>query len=837
MATQDNNLIVYNGGELQKVGSTDKLNIYAADFGNNVAITGTLGVTGASTLAGVSATTGSFSSTLGVTGATTLSSTLGVTGATTLAALNAGATAITGTLSSSEKATLSSLEVTNLSDLKGNLAVAGTSSLVGAVTTTAGVSVGGALAVTGTSTLTGAATLSSTLGVSGATTLSSTLGVTGAATLSSTLGVTGAATLSGGLGVTGAITGSDTIAITNGGTFGSLTTAGTLNAGASTLGNTTVGTLGASGATTLSSTLGVTGATTLSSTLGVSGATTLSSTLNAGASTLASATVTGAASVGSTLGVTGATTLSSTLGVSGAATLSSTLGVTGTSAFTGAVTASSTLGVTGVATFSNDVNVGGDLTVDGSIISRGQQDVIIRDAFLDLAFGDYTGAVTSGGFTVSMNKAVGFTAENVSAFTAKDGAIQASFTVEGGSTAFAAGDIVAITAAGDTENNGLFAVVSVAGGVVTVKGNLAGLSAPFLQTDFVAASGQSAKAYKVDLAAVAIADGANFPQAGGAAWPKGTFLTAYFNAATVSNTVTAGVPQGFAANGAWQSVGQVDLQEAYNTGNTIALADAKNLVVNKPGSGSAAIQYTSNANSFYRTANANLTLGVWDAAATNVKSKIDFLANGVDYDISLSSASTISAVALNVSEQAKGGSGSWKVMDAAGANTKGELSIAQTGEVLLKSYTNNVNIDAGSSNVVAIASDTMFNSNGANVASLGYKLGVAAGLAAKKVVAASGAAASPTVPNIMGVTLAAESSGIANCCTMHGSLVQVVSPDSFGAGDIGKVVYLVSGGNISMTPPSSANDYVMRVGYVVALPGAATEPVIQFAPQFIAKVL
>jgi hypothetical protein len=426
-----------------------------------------------------------------------------------------------------------------------------------------------------------------------------------------------------------------------------------------------------------------------------------------------------------------------------------------------------------------------------------------------------------------MNKAVGFTAENVSAFTAKDGAIAASFTV-GGATAFAVGDIVAITLAGDSENNGLFAVKAIVGSEIAVELAKIG-SAPFLQTDFVTATAQTAKAYKIDLAAVAVADGTNFPQSGGLAFNKGLFITLYKTAATVSNVT---------ANGAWTSVGEVGLNEAYGVDNTINLTNSRNLVVNKPGGAStAAIQYTSNANSFYRTSEANLSLGVWDAAAVNAKSKIDFVANAADYDISLSSASTISAVALNVSEQAKGGAGSWKVTDAAGANTKGELSIAQTGEVLLKSYTNNVNIDAGSSNVVAIASDTMFNSNGANVASLGYKLGVAAGVAAKKVVAASGAAASPTVPNVMGVTLAAESSGIANCCTMHGSLVQVVSPDSFVGGDIGKVVYLVSGGNVSMTPPSSANDYVMRVGYVVALPGAATEPVIQFAPQFIAKVL
>jgi len=113
--------------------------------------------------------------------------------------------------------------------------------------------------------------------------------------------------------------------------------------------NVTVGgTLGVTGATTLSSTLGagastllslaVTNNATVGGTLGVTGATTLSSTLAAGASTLASLGVTGAATVGTTLGVTGATTLSSTL-AAGASTLASL-------AVTGAATVGSTLAVT-----------------------------------------------------------------------------------------------------------------------------------------------------------------------------------------------------------------------------------------------------------------------------------------------------------------------------------------------------------------------------------------------------------------------------------------------------------------------------------------------------------
>ena len=79
--------------------------------------------------------------------------------------------------------------------------------------------------------------------------------------------------------------------------------------------------------------------TTVGGTLGVTGATTLSTLSTSGAATLSSATVTNNATVGGTLGVTGATTLS-TLSTSGAATLSS-------AAVTNNATVGGTLNVTG----------------------------------------------------------------------------------------------------------------------------------------------------------------------------------------------------------------------------------------------------------------------------------------------------------------------------------------------------------------------------------------------------------------------------------------------------------------------------------------------------------
>lgn len=128
--------------------------------------------------------------------------------------------------------------------------------------------------------------------------------------------------------------------------------------------------IGASGATrprdfflgrnaAIGGTLGVTGASTLSSTLAVAGATSLSSTL----------AVTGAATLSSTLGVTGASTLAALSATNG--TFSGTLGVTGAATLSGGVS------ITGTATATTFSGSGASLTsipetalTDGSLLAR-----------------------------------------------------------------------------------------------------------------------------------------------------------------------------------------------------------------------------------------------------------------------------------------------------------------------------------------------------------------------------------------------------------------------------------------------------------------------------------
>ena len=246
-------------------------------------------------------------------GNATVGGTLGVTGATTLAGLTAGAS------------TLDSAAITNNATVGGTFAVTGATTL-STVTTTG-------LATLNSAAITNNATVGGALNVTGITTLTGALNADGGVTTSSfdsmTTDGTGQSYIAnaGGTVVMGVQNGTAVTALIIEQTgpaqlWGDLLVKqveGTDNGGNLIVDkNATVG-----------GTLAVTGATTLA-------------TLTAGASTLASAAITGNATVGGTLGVTGATTLNgattvnNSLAVNGATTLVGTANIntTGSAATT-----------------------------------------------------------------------------------------------------------------------------------------------------------------------------------------------------------------------------------------------------------------------------------------------------------------------------------------------------------------------------------------------------------------------------------------------------------------------------------------------------------------------
>ncbi len=244
---------------------------------------------------------------------------------------------------------------------------------------------------------------------------------------------------------------------------------------------------------------------------------------------------------------------------------------------TGAFTtlSSSSLATLSSLSVTGDASVGGDLTVAGDIVSRGAVDVIISDQFLDLAFGNTTTTPATGGLTVSMNRTAGFTASTVTTFVAGNaGVSNPTFTNTDatGSTVLAANDVVAITGSDEASNDGLYLVTAVNQNsfpqTVTVAGvGTAAVDAalPFCQSQFTADTGDTATAYKVDLAVLTFADGTTaFTDAAGNAYAKGTFLTAY---------ATAAVKSDFDGDGDYQ-VATSTLQSAYNGGNAIVTASS-----------------------------------------------------------------------------------------------------------------------------------------------------------------------------------------------------------------------------------------------------------------------
>lgn len=866
----------------------------------------TLTTSGAATL-----NSASVSTTLGVTGNSTLSGTLAVTGTSTFSDdvtivngkdLNVGSdltvggtAAVTGALSTNSTFTANSTGTFGgaLTVSSGGAAITGNSSVTGTLSATSNLSAGGTLAVTG------AATLSDNLTVVGNIDVGNgdfqVTAATGAVGMTGALTVGGTSNLDGGIAV-------DTSNFTVSGTTGAVHTAGDFDVAtnkftvAAASGNTAVaGTLAVTGAATFSDALSAnSGAftTTLSAadvsasssldvgassftvnadgdvdadgTLAVGGAATLSSTLAVtGAATFSSsASVTGNLDVNSNFAVDAATgnvstdgslSVATTSSLTGNVTAGANLSVAGTSTLTGAVTASSTLTAAGLITgnggaaFNGDVDIVGDLTVEGDIVAKNKVNLTVEDYFIDLGLGNTGTSAQSGGLTIEMARNAGFVNmwTNLTFAAGVGPAVSApTITAVTSGSALANGDIICVT--GADENNGYYVVNSVAGSVITLKG-VGGApvnsSVPFAQNQVQAGAFAAANAFKCDIAVMAVANGsASFKDPNGNAWPLGTFITATVQNATEGN---------FAGNNAWTSVGQVDLQEAYNTGNTIALSAGKNLIVSK-GAGVASIQYQAAGSSFYQVAADNgqsLNFAVVPAAGGAAQAQLQFddVRSAGNYDAMLVAEGqvTVQADGGAFLAQAKTGSATVKAVDAGNAlksqvvaNIDGSLQVQATSGVMQVTAKDFAAIDANAN--IELWSKTVRKNDLTNglFAADSTALPFAAAIADKVLVAITStgfAAADASNPNIVGVTLtsSAGANAAAYVANSFGNLVNITKT---GNVSVGQVVYLAANGTISATAPSAAGQTIMRVGYVVSRAGQAA-PTVYFAPQFIAKVL
>ncbi len=225
-------------------------------------------------------------------------------------------------------------------------------------------------------------------------------------------------------------------------------------------------------------------------------------------------------------------------------------------------------------TFLGNVDIAGNLTVAGSITSGSTLNSVSNDAFIDLGFGYLLNTANQpGGFTLDTRLAAGFTPGQVTDFPTLT---TFTYTDAGGSTLLAADDIVMITnlPAGLVVNEGYYIVQSVSGAAfpqtVTIY-NLPQTSTPWANTAFtlsgvVVPPGNAAK---INMAVVAVADGtSSFKDINGTPYPVGKVVSAYITDATLPL---------FQANGAYEAIGATTLQEAYDNGNTIVTAGARDI--------------------------------------------------------------------------------------------------------------------------------------------------------------------------------------------------------------------------------------------------------------------
>jgi len=297
-------------------------------------------------------------------------------------------------------------------------------------------------------------------------------------------------------------------------------------------------------------------------------------------------------------------------------------------------------------TTTGDASVGGDLTVTGDIISRGEINLVVQDPMIDLGVGNTTTTASAGGYSLSMNRNSGFTAETVTACTAGVVATSAPTLTVSASSNFSAGDVLVLTGSSEGSNDGLFVVANASGTTVTLEGvggtALSG-NTPFAQNQVTTTTGDNASAYKVDLYVQVVADGVNFPDGGGTAFTKGSLIEIYQSNAVKSD---------FTGNGAYALVGSsassLSLQDVYGNGNSITTSGTTDIDFNL-------------ASGNFTIDQGNMTLGA--TSATN------FTMDGGDFTAGATTALGQFAIATN------GNSGGDIVLSESGASGSIQLEV------------------------------------------------------------------------------------------------------------------------------------------------------------------
>jgi hypothetical protein len=253
--------------------------------------------------------------------------------------------------------------------------------------------------------------------------------------------------------------------------------------------------------------------------------------------------------------------------------------------------------------------VDGNLVVNGTTTTIHSEQVNIRDNHLYLN-ADYTTAVAqTGGFVVNVLPTA--TADTVAAsgFTAGVAAVSNPTVVTSGTGTFAAGDIIQISGANNQANDGLYEVLSHVGTTLTVRGiGVTATTQDWFQDQFVtdATAGGDIRIVNVN-----VLRGTS----------TGTWET-FTGATSIGLTYTAFTAQGI-----------VDLQEAYEQGNTITTSLAEGNVT------------IAGSESLVITATAGLNV---DTVADFDVTQFDVDVTGAGFSLDANAASNVSVAGANL---------------------------------------------------------------------------------------------------------------------------------------------------------------------------------------------
>jgi len=469
------------------------------------------------------------------------------------------------------------------------------------------------------------------------------------------------------------------------------------------------------------------------------------------------------------------------------------------------------------------------------LLSTGSADFVqrsgsINTAALFPAYNYNTVSTTSRatGTANVLNRNSGFTASTVTTFVAGvNGVSNPTFTNTdaGSSTLLEAGDIVVISNATNPQNDGIYVVNGVSGAsfpqTVTIKGvgtTAPNANTPWVQTQFVAGTANTATATKVDLFISAVANGSAFPDGTGTAYAKGTFLVAYAADATESDFTSNGDYAPPASSGSAET-----LQGAYDLGATITTASSTDIAFTLTSGGftvdDGAVAFGAGTAlaSFDLTTAGALTLEAGGASDINVTAANLLISTTTSGDLELTSAALLTFTSAGDTSFA---------IPAASATAFG-MSQGATPYIVADTVAELVSFG-----VPVLLSDYLSVERVAGAAITQYAL-VAINNTAGKVFAAD-ANGSGTLQNVVGVCANGTAADADPAYVAVSGVVPVTFDASIATSDIGKVAYLsATAGQATLTAPSASGTVITRIGVVAEAAGTSTASVL-LAFQFVA---